>query len=107
MKKSVILVVCATILASVAQVLYKLGADALPGISLSLLVGFALYCIAGLLIVFALRTVDMSVVFPMLALTFVLVALLSVLVLGESLLVINGLGIVLIVGGVGLLGGAR
>lgn len=102
-----LLVIIATVLASVAQLLYKVGAGQLPGLSWSIVLGFALYCCAGLLIVLALKTLDMSVVFPMLASTFVWVALLSVFLLGESMSVVNWAGIVLIVAGVALLGVKR
>jgi len=102
--KPIVLVIFSTLLASIAQVLYKMGANLLPVLSWSLVLGFILYCFAGLLIVIALKSAELSVVFPILATSFVWVSLLSIWFFNEVFLVINWVGIVLIVLGVALLG---
>jgi len=107
MKKELILVIVATLLASVAQLFYKQAAASFPALSWPLLVGFTLYCMAGLLIIVSLKALEMSTVFPVLATTFVWVGLLAQFILGETATLLNWLGILLIVGGVALVGWKR
>lgn len=72
--------------------------------SLPLLAGYSLYGISTVLLVLALREGELSILYPVFALTFVWVTILSVLVFHESM---NGLklaGVAIIVSGVGVLG---
>ena len=111
-----LLVFSCTILGAVAQVFIKSGAGSLGahativntalGILTSppLLLGYSLYGISMVLLILALRHGELSMLYPVIALTFVWVTILSVLVFHESL---NGLklaGIAAIVGGVAVLG---
>lgn len=109
MKGAVWLVIFSTILTTAAQLFYKSGASRLPEFvsNWPLIVGFVLYCLAALLIIWALRFVELSVVFPLLATSFVWVSLLSVFVFGESLSVINWFGVILIACGVAVVGWKR
>lgn len=106
MKGAVWLVIFSTILTTSAQLFYKFGAERLPEVlsNWPLVVGFALYCFAALLIIWALRFVELSVVFPLLATSFVWVSLISVFFFGESLSVINWVGVFLIACGVAVVG---
>lgn len=109
MKGAVWLVILSTILTTAAQLFYKIGASRLPEIvsNWPLVIGFVLYCLAALLIIWALRFVELSVVFPLLATSFVWVSLLSVFIFGESLSVINWFGVFLIACGVAVVGWKR
>jgi len=106
MNKTIYLVVLATLLTTIAQLFYKAGALKLPVLfsNWEILFGFFLYCIAAVLIIWALRTSDVSVVFPILATSFVWVSILSVFWFGEILSVFNWAGVALISFGVGLIG---
>ena len=99
------LVVLSTLLTSSAQILYKIGANRLPELwtNWPLILGFVVYCFAALLIIIALKFVDMSVVFPALSTSFVWVSLFSVLFFKEVLSMINWFGVAIIVLGVSIL----
>lgn len=109
MKGAVWLVILSTVLTTAAQLFYKAGASRLPELFFNwpLIVGFVLYCLAALFIIWVLRFVELSVVFPLLATSFVWVSLISVLFFGESLSPINWFGVVLIACGVAVVGWKR
>lgn len=115
-RNAVIAVAVATLIQVVAQLLIKDGTSQLPkdptlaqtavGIFtiLPLFIGYAFYGLFTVIMVLALRYVELSLTFPILALSYVWVAAASVLLRGESM---NGLkiaGVAVIVGGVAVLG---
>jgi len=115
-RRSFLLVVCCTIIGAAAQVLIKKGAGALgPNPTMvqtalamlltpSLFAGYAMYGVSTVLLVLALRHGQLSLLYPVFAMTYVWVTILSVLVFHESM---NGLklaGIATIVGGIAVLG---
>jgi drug/metabolite transporter (DMT)-like permease len=67
-------------------------------------VGYALYGMSAVLLVLALRRSQLSLLYPVIALTFVWVAILSVIVFHETLTPMRIAGITTVVLGVGLLG---
>lgn len=105
------LVFSCTILGAVAQMLMKIGLNHLshPGLvgyltSLPLLGGYSLYGLNTVLMVFALRDGELSILYPIIALTYVWVTLLSVLFFHESLNTFKLLGVAVVVAGVAILG---
>lgn len=119
------MVVGCTVLGAAAQLLIKRGTNMMPPLfdpaaggilpqapliawrilsNLPLFGGLACYGISTILLVLALRYGELSVLYPIIALTYVWVAFLSVALLGESLNVFKVLGLVLIVSGVAVLG---
>jgi drug/metabolite transporter (DMT)-like permease len=105
------LVFCCTILGAAAQVLMKTGANHLshPGLigmatNLPLMAGYCLYGLSTLLLVLALKDGELSLLYPVIALTYVWVTVLSFLIFHEDINVWKLLGIVLIVSGVAVLG---
>jgi multidrug transporter EmrE-like cation transporter len=118
------MVVGCTLFASAAQVLMKIGAGheapkidpahlatlipfamALLG-NLPLVAGYGLHACNALLLIFALRDGELSILWPLYALSYVWVALLSAYIFGDSLNPWKLGGIALIIFGVGLLGRA-
>ncbi len=111
-----LLVLCCTILGAIAQVLIKSGAPrlgaqpSLVGTALSIatnvpiLLGLVLYGLSTVLLVLALRHGDLSMVYPVIALTFVWVTILSALMFGESMNAYKLSGIAIIIAGVSILG---
>ncbi len=106
-----LLVFCCTLLGAGAQVLIKIGANALPNPSVRqmitspwLLSGYSLYGLSTVLLVLALKHGQLSLLYPVISLTYVWVTILSVTVFGEELNVYKLGGILLIVVGVGVLG---
>jgi len=105
------LVFCCTILGAAAQVLMKSGANhmANPGLlgmiaNLPLMAGYSLYGISTLLLVIALKDGELSLLYPVIALTYVWVTVLSFLIFRDHINPFKLTGIVLIVTGVAVLG---
>lgn len=113
-QRSLILVSLCTILGAAAQIMMKMGADPsikgmIPTViriftNLNLFVGYSLYGVSAVLLVLALRKGQLSMLYPVIALTFVWVAILSVLIFHEQLSILRIAGITTVVAGVALLG---
>jgi multidrug transporter EmrE-like cation transporter len=105
------LVFCCTLLGAAAQILLKLGANQLahPGLlamatNLWLLGGLSLYGVSTVLLVLALKDGELSLLYPVIALTYVWVTLLSLVIFHDRVNPIKIAGIAIIVIGVGVLG---
>jgi multidrug transporter EmrE-like cation transporter len=109
-RRSVMLVIACTILGAAAQILMKVGMghfqpNALALITnVPLLTGYVLYGINTLMMVLALREGELSMLYPIIAMTYVWVTLLSYALLGEKPNLYKNLGIAVIVLGVAVLG---
>jgi multidrug transporter EmrE-like cation transporter len=114
-RKSLLLVFLCTLVGAAAQMFIKTGANnlthtgfiaAIVGMLTNplLFTGYALYGVNTVLLAIALRESELSLLYPIIALTFVWVALLSVLLLHENLNLYKLAGITTIVIGVGILG---
>lgn len=101
------LAILTILLNAVAQILMKAGASASAAEAAPLLrawglIGAALliYVIGMALWIYVLRQVELTLVYPFMALSFVVVPLLSVLFLGERVDLPYMAGVVLIMGGI-------
>jgi len=111
-RQAVMITVFCTLLGAAGQVLIKLGAIQLgqstsPVAMLSnplLLGGYALYGLMTALFVVALREEELSLLYPIIALTYVWVSGLSVWFFQESFNLLKTLGVATIVLGVSFLG---
>jgi drug/metabolite transporter (DMT)-like permease len=115
-RRSFLLVVCCTVIGAGAQILIKKGAGALGAnptmvqtamamvLNPSLLAGFSMYGVSMVLLVLALRHGELSLLYPVFALTYVWVTILSVTLLHESMNGFKIAGILTIVGGIAVLG---
>ena len=111
--QSFALVFVCTLLGAAAQILMKMGSAKMDHFevmqvltNLPLFVGYALYGINTILLMFALRDGELSKLYPIIALTYVWVTVLSVYFFHESLTFWKGAGIAVIVAGVSVLGRA-
>ena len=109
--RSVGLVLVCTIIGAAAQILMRHGADFLTGPSLvdaitnwSLMAGYACLALNTLLLVLALRDGELSVLYPIIALTYVWVTILSPIFFGDKLNAYKVAGVALIVLGVSFIG---
>jgi multidrug transporter EmrE-like cation transporter len=100
-----------TLLGAAAQVFMKMGAIGLSRsaplqllTNFPLLFGYSLYGISTLFLVLALRRGQLSILYPVIALTYVWVTILSMLIFRETMNVVKGIGLAIVVGGVGILG---
>jgi uncharacterized membrane protein len=105
-----LLVFACTVLGAAAQILMKLGmARFEPNFgavvtNVPLIAGYVLYGINTLMLVLALREGELSMLYPIIALTYVWVTLLSYALLHEQPNLYKNLGIATIVLGVAVLG---
>lgn len=101
-----LLVLFTTLLTSSAQLLWKKGSAALafsiPGILANyyLLAGILLYAVGGIIIIISLRGGEVSVLYPIIATSYIWVSLLSVKFLGESMNAFKWMGIIAIIAGI-------
>ena len=118
-RRALLLVFFCTLIGAVSQILIKTGATGLarhvahPSLLNAatgmftdpwLFSGYALYGVSAVLMVMALRDGELSLLYPVIALTYVWVTLLSFVIFHESLGSYKLAGIGLIVVGVGVLG---
>jgi len=109
-RKSILLVFSCTVLGAFAQILMKIGMTHFSPNPVALITnyplvaGYTLYGINTLMLVLALREGELSMLYPIIALTYVWVTLLSYLVLKEPPNLYKNLGIATIVLGVAVLG---
>lgn len=110
-KQTMALVFCCSIFGAAAQMLIKTGASRLAGASalamltnLPLVAGYGLYGIGTILLILALRDGELSVLYPVISLTFVWVTLLSSYLFHEPITATKLAGITIIVCGVAILG---
>jgi drug/metabolite transporter (DMT)-like permease len=115
-QRSILLVLMCTVFGAAAQMLIKAGANTLPHVSgmlpniiamamnARLVAGYSLYGISTILLVVALKHGELSLLYPVIALTYVWVTILSVLVFHEYLNPLRLAGVIVIVMGVAILG---
>ena len=109
-RNAFLLVFACTVLGSVAQLLIKTGMNHFsPQLiklvtNLPLIAGYTLYGINTLMMVLALKNGEMSMLYPIIALTYVWTTLLSYTLLGEPSNLFKNVGIVTIVLGVAVMG---
>ena len=116
LRKSLIMVFGCTLLGAAAQILIKSGLKFLPqhvgffelilaGLTnWQLMLGLSLFGGSTVLLVLALRYGELSMLYPVIALTYVWVAMLSLFFFNESVNIFKAVGLVLIVSGVCVLG---
>jgi drug/metabolite transporter (DMT)-like permease len=109
--RSVLLVFSCTLIGAAAQVFFKFGAlsigKASPAdvlLNPALLSGYCLYGISTVLLVLALRRGQLSLLYPVISLTYVWVTILSILIFRESLNAYKAIGLTVVVAGVAVLG---
>lgn len=107
---AIVAVAINTLLTAVGQVLYKMGAEQFVFSAVGLLTNFPLifglliYAVAAVVLIIALRYGELSVLYPVIALSFVWVNLFSLHLLGESLSSFKWVGICFIILGVSCIG---
>ena len=112
---AILLIVLATFLTTSANVAYKIGANKLALdfhkliINWFIPVGFIIYCLAGVILIISLKHGDVSVLYPILATSYIWVTLLSKVIFNDTFTTFKIIGIVTVLSGVVLLsiGGNR
>jgi len=99
-----------TLLTSFAQYFYKRGANnlsfSLSGIFLNwyLYVGVGMYILGAVMMLIALRGGELSVLYPVIATSYIWVSLISWMLLGETMNLYKWGGVGLIIGGISFIG---
>lgn len=103
-------VLSCTLLTSTAQLFYKYGAAKLSFDFLSLITnyeliaGMVLYAIGGILLILSFRGGEVSVLYPIIATSYIWVSFLSIYFLGEVMNIFKWLGVFTIIAGIVLIG---
>src|SRR3989338_1347814 len=104
------LVLFCTILTSAAQIFYKFGADKLEFNFISLvtnyylIAGLLIYCIGAVLLITALKGGELSVLYPVIATSYIWVSFLSVRFFNDSINIYRWAGIITIIFGISFIG---
>ncbi len=99
-----------TLLTSAAQIFYKFAVETLEWnimsiiTNLNLLTGMALYLIGAVLLILSFRGGEVSVLYPIIATSYIWVSFLSVYFLNEIMNVFKWVGVFTIVAGIALIG---
>ena len=99
-----------TLLTSTAQIFYKFGAAKLRFNIMSiitnyeLIMGLVLYAIGGILLILSFRGGEVSVLYPIIATSYIWVSFLSIYFLNELMNLFKWLGVFTIVAGIVLIG---
>jgi len=108
---AILLIIICTFVTAAGQYFIKRGMNelvlplTLAGlINLSIIFGFFLYGIGAVLMIIALRSGSLSVLYPLISLGFIWVAFISTRLLGEILSLTNWIGIVSIIIGCSFIG---
>jgi len=105
-----LLVLFTTLLTSSAQILWKLGSKTLAFDPVSILTnyyfigGILIYLVAGSLLIFSLRGGEVSVLYPIIATSYIWVSLLSSRFLNEQMNFFKWLGVLAIIAGIASIG---
>lgn len=114
-RKAILLVLFCTILGAAAQLLLKLGSKGVVtssamelvwsmAFNVPLISGLALYGLSMVLFVHALRNEQLSLLYPLISLTYIWVTAISILFLNETVSFWKLAGVAVIVAGVAFLG---
>lgn len=114
-RKAILLVLFCTVLGAAAQFLLKMGSAGVEtnsifsilwsiATNIPLLAGLSLYGLSMVLFVHALRNEQLSLLYPLISLTYIWVTAVSIIFLHESISFGKIAGVIIIVSGVALLG---
>ena len=107
---AVLTILFTTLLTSSAQILWKIGAPRLSFNLAAILTnyhfigGVLLYIVGGVLLIISLRGGELSVLYPLIATSYIWVSFLSVKFLGENISFLRILGIASIIAGISFIG---
>ena len=99
---AIVLMLVCTMFTSAAQIFYKFGADRLPEIftNYPLIIGLCLYALAAAIFVLALKFGEVTVLYPIIATSYIWVSILSWIIFGEVITAFKWIGIAGIVAGI-------
>jgi drug/metabolite transporter (DMT)-like permease len=105
-----LLMLFTTFLTSSAQIFYKLGSSHLSLNPFELIAnyyligGLLLYAVGGILMILSFRGGEVSVLYPIIATSYVWVSFLSIFFLGEMMGLFKWIGVITIIAGIAFIG---
>jgi undecaprenyl phosphate-alpha-L-ara4N flippase subunit ArnE len=109
-KEAILLVLICTFFTSIGQLFLKIGSKELSFNLIELLtnfpliIGFSFYIIGAVILIFALKNGELSVLYPFIATSFIWVSILSVIFLNESMNAWKWSGVFVIIIGMAFIG---
>jgi uncharacterized membrane protein len=114
-KLAIFIVLACTLLSAVGQYLIKLGANQLTHAGMlatmlgiftipQLFAGYCLYAVFTVMFVFALRHGELSILYPLISLSYVWVTITAVVAFHETMNPLKTIGLLIIICGVGVMG---
>ena len=103
---AIVVVIFTTFLTSSAQILYKLASNTIQPDLMSILTNFyllsglVLYAVGGTLMILSFRGGEVSVLYPIIATSYIWVSFLSIFFLNEKMNFFKWVGILFIIGGI-------
>ena len=105
--KAIGLALLCAFLAATAQIFQKIGGNNLPEITWPILIGLILYSIGWFVFITALKDGDLTVVFPIVATSYIIAAIYALIIFHEQITTLRCIGIVFIFTGVTMIGVGR
>lgn len=110
--KAIIAIIIMTIFTAFGQLFFKLASESFNwNLSLifnfNLWIGFVFYGIGAIIMIWALKRGEVSVLFPIISLSFIWVSFIAIYYFNEVMSIINWLGVLVIIVGVALVGYGR
>ena len=102
--RAIAIVILCTLVTAIAQIMWKTGANSLPTITWQLITGFALYAIGAALLIYALTGATLTLLYPMIATSYIWVNILAWIIFNEPLTLSKWIGIVSIIAGLVFVG---
>lgn len=96
------LIILTTILISLAQPFFKIGAENLPEIftNWTLFIGILIYAIATISLMYAFKGGDVTVLYPIIATGYIWVSLIAIFIFNESMPPLKWIGVTAIFAGI-------
>ncbi|MBW3004456.1 DMT family transporter [Candidatus Woesearchaeota archaeon] len=105
--KAIGLALLCAFLAATAQIFQKMGGNNLPELTWPILIGLLLYAIGWAALIIALKEGELTVVFPIVATSYIIAAIYAVVIFNEQISLLRWIGIALIFAGVAMTGVGR
>ncbi|QQG38483.1 MAG: hypothetical protein HYS32_02645 [Candidatus Woesearchaeota archaeon] len=106
---SIIIVLFSSFIASIGQIFFKFSADFTGPIYLNyfILIGLFFYGFGGLIFLIALKDGELSVLYPVLATSYIWATLLAIYIFNDSFNTAKSISTILLIIGVGFIGKGR
>lgn len=109
-KRAIIVIILCTLIITISQLFWKTGVEKIvvgnfvSFFNAPMLIGVVLYGISSFLVLYALKHGELSVVYPILATSYVWISIIAPIMFHETVKITNIFGVTIIILGISLLG---